>query len=160
MILVHVKRESTLPRAVEHARVAVELVLAVLDSLNIKVEVELFGQTVLLLKMICDVRLLPEEQVFADVALKFLQLLCRPLVLWLWRCHNGNNMVVLFDFHQVFLLFILCLFLNFVLLTVGFFPLLPLLDQLPLDGRAEDIVVLDQGELVGGKVLCQLPAVR
>ena len=68
MILVHVKCKSALPCAVEHASVAVEFVLPVLNSFDIKVVVELFRQAVLLLKVICDTWLLPEENIFADVA--------------------------------------------------------------------------------------------
>ena len=81
MILIHVKRESALPCAVEHASVAVEFVLPVLNSFDIEVEVELFRQTMLLLKVICDTWLLPEENIFADVALKLLQRLWWPSVL-------------------------------------------------------------------------------
>ena len=31
---------------------------------------------------------------------------------------------------------------------------------MPLDGGAKDIVILDQRQLVNGKVLCQMPAVK
>ena len=48
----------------------------------------------------------------------------------------------------------------FVLLVVGLYILLPLLGQLPLDGRAKDIVILDQSQLVNGKMLCQMPVVK
>ena len=45
-------------------------------------------------------------------------------------------------------------------LVVGLNILPSLLGQLPLDGRAKDIVILDQRQLVNGKMLCQMPAVK
>ena len=48
----------------------------------------------------------------------------------------------------------------FVLLVVGHLVLLPLLGELALDGGTKDIVILDQGQLVDGKVLRQLPAIK
>ena len=45
-------------------------------------------------------------------------------------------------------------------LVVGLNILLSLLNQLPLDGGAKDIVILDQRQLVNCKMLCQMPAVK
>ena len=66
MIFVRVKRKSALPCASKQASVAVKLVLAVLDSFDVKVEIELFGQAVLLVEVVCDGWFSPEENFFAD----------------------------------------------------------------------------------------------
>ena len=101
------------------------------------------------MEVICDSWVSPEEDIFADVALKFLQRLWRPPLLPTWRCSCGFNLFF-FGWRVLYLTL-------FVLLQQNLLILLPLLGKLALDGGTKDIVILDQRQLVDGQVLRQLP---